>query len=800
MFTLREYQGNSLESLRAGFRLGLKTQILYMPTGGGKTESAISLLVAAAEKGKRAAMILDRRILVDQTSARLDKYRIEHGVLMAKHWRWRPQEKIQICSAQTLEKCESFPEFDLIIIDECFPSEVEILTDKGFVRFDELDKSHLCAQYDDGDISFVEPTEYINKPYCGQLINLKSSKRYDISMTPGHELLLCSGAGIWKKVAVAQAKLGGANKMVGGGLAVGEDYGLSSMERLMIAYQADGSLHNTTESGCTMSFSFTKKRKIDRFLSIINESELRFSEVKCSITRGRRFMVYGISVASKIISDTFNLATMSAIKAKSIIDEMVEWDGHKHSKTSWYYSSIIKKNADFYQAVAILAGYRTNIVIQKDNRKDTFKDVYRLFIIKNTCMISTQNIHKTITEYVGNVHCVRVPSGNIIVRKNGKVLVTGNCHTVRKQVSDFIKNTGIRTVGLSASPFTKGLGKLYQDVVCNITTSQLVDSGSLVPLKVFVAKEIDMTGAKKVAGEWAQNEVTERGIKITGDIVSEWVKKTHKFFDKPEKTIVFCAGVAHGADLQNRFNESGYNFISISYKDDDEYKQEVIKEFSKPDSTITGLIATDILTKGFDVADVKIGISARPFSKSFSSHVQQMGRVMRPCNGKEYALWLDHSSNYLRFKDDWDDLFINGVSELDDGKEKPKKEPSDKEKEAAKCPKCSALWPPKSDTCSHCGHVRERRNEVQVKSGELVEVGATTKNEKFEAAYKESFYQQLLKYAKDRGYKDGWAFHFYTRHFNVQPKWRKVSADFVSKDILNLITHYNIKRAYRKKE
>lgn len=491
MLNLRPYQETSLESLRGGFRAGHKTQILYMPTGGGKTESAISLLVAVAQKGNRAAMIMDRRILVDQTSARLDKYRIEHGVLMADHWRWRTHEKIQICSAQTLEKCDSFPRLNLVIVDEC--------------------------------------------------------------------------------------------------------------------------------------------------------------------------------------------------------------------------------------------------------------------------------------------------------------------HTIRRQISSYIESSSVRAIGLSASPFTKGLGNIYENVVCEVTTSDLVENNSLVPLRVFIAKEIDMTGAKKVAGEWSQNEATERGIKITGDIVSEWVKKTHEFFDKPEKTIVFCAGVAHGEDLQRRFNECGYNFVSITYKDDDEYKQDVIKEFSKPDSSITGLIATDILTKGFDCPDVKIGISARPFTKSFSSHVQQMGRVMRSCHGKEFALWLDHSGNYLRFLPDWEDLYHNGVSELNDCKEKPKPEPSDKEKEAAKCPKCSALWPSKSDICSNCGHVRERKNDVSVKAGELVEIGAPVKNEKYESAYKESFYQQLLKYAKDKGYKDGWAFFKYKEKFKLEPKWKKNEAEFVSKDVQNFITSLNIKQAYRKR-
>jgi superfamily II DNA or RNA helicase len=284
-----------------------------------------------------------------------------------------------------------------------------------------------------------------------------------------------------------------------------------------------------------------------------------------------------------------------------------------------------------------------------------------------------------------------------------------------------------------------------------------------------------MAGAKKVAGEWSQKEAIERGIKITGDVVAEWVKKTHEVFGGPRKTIVFASGVAHGIDLSHKFMEAGYNFVSLSYNDDDEFKRQVVEDFSRPDTTIHGLIATDILTKGFDVSDVMIGVSARPFSKSFSSHVQQMGRVMRSHPGKEFALWLDHSGNFLRFRDQWDELYSNGVAELvEGGTEKTKKEPTDKEKDAAKCPKCGSLWPGRSDTCLHCGHTRARINEVVSLPGELAEI-AGAKHEKYDSATKEHWFRQLLGYAQLHGFKPGWAFHKYIEKFGVQPSWKKVS-------------------------
>lgn len=353
---------------------------------------------------------------------------------------------------------------------------------------------------------------------------------------------------------------------------------------------------------------------------------------------------------------------------------------------------------------------------------------------------------------------------------NLKLLIVDEAHQTRAQTLEFIKlNPAIKVVGLSATPFTKGLGKTYTNVVSAISTRELVERGRLAPLRVFIAKEIDMEGAKKVAGEWSGKDAQARGMAITGDIVAEWVKKTHEVFGGPRKTVVFAAGVAHAADLAQKFADAGYNFVSLSYKDDDEFKAEAIKDFARPDTGIHGLIATDILTKGFDVPDVMIGVSARPFSKSLASHIQQMGRVMRSSPGKEFALWLCHSGNYLRFQEDWEDVYANGVNEIDEGREKPKKERTAAEKEAAKCPSCSHVWPRSVDTCPCCGFVRQRRSEVIAVPGELHELAGKL-IDKVERAKRQSFFGQLLEMAKGRNYSDGWAAQKYREKYGVWPR------------------------------
>jgi superfamily II DNA or RNA helicase len=375
---------------------------------------------------------------------------------------------------------------------------------------------------------------------------------------------------------------------------------------------------------------------------------------------------------------------------------------------------------------------------------------------------------------------------------NLDLLIVDEAHITRKHTSDYIKaNHRVKVVGLTATPFTKGLATIYDDICCPTTSEKLVDLGILVPLKAFIAKEIDMTGAKKVAGEWTSDEVASRGMRITGDIVSEWVAKTHQFFGGPKKTIVFCAGVAHGQDLQRKFASAGYRFETVSYLSGSDNNQQIIDDFKRPDTQIHGLIATDILTKGFDVPDVRIGISARPFSKSFSSHIQQIGRVIRSSPGKQFGLWLCHSGNMLRFMEDYLYLHKHGVHELNDSTEKPRKEKTQQEKEASKCPKCGALWIWKGHKCLHCGFEKSRANKVIEVPGSMAELTSD------HSSMKMAWYSNLCYYAEIKGYKPGWVANKYKAKFGEYPSrsMDRMPITEMSKDVMSWIRHQNIKWA-----
>jgi len=368
------------------------------------------------------------------------------------------------------------------------------------------------------------------------------------------------------------------------------------------------------------------------------------------------------------------------------------------------------------------------------------------------------------------------------------LLIVDECHAIRKETAKLIQNMPKLTVlGLTATPFTKGLSKLYTNLVNVTTTDVLTEQGFLVPLKMYAAVAPDMRGAKVVGGEWADSEIEKRGQAIIGDIVQEWQAKTLLHFGGPVKTICFSATVDHGAELCAQFNAAGHRFEQISYRDgSDDRRRELIAEFRKPDSQITGLVSCEVFTKGFDVPDVLCGISARPYRKSFSSHIQQLGRVLRPANEKSFALWLCHSGNVLRFHQDTLDLFANGVQGLDDGKldAKPRKEPDETGADIVKCQGCGYVLPPRAVVCPACGHERKRK-QVESVAGEMVmvggkEVSATGKHAVL--AKRDDAWRMLVCEGLRR--KNG---NFEEARRWAQTQYRNFYGDFARRDIRNTV-------------
>jgi superfamily II DNA or RNA helicase len=243
---------------------------------------------------------------------------------------------------------------------------------------------------------------------------------------------------------------------------------------------------------------------------------------------------------------------------------------------------------------------------------------------------------------------IQVASAQTLARRKWpddlSLIVVDECHTISQTTVRRIAERDCWTVGLTATPFTRGLGKYYDAVVSVTTTRELIGRGYLAPYRIFAASEPDMRGAKVVAGEWTEKESAERSMPIVGDCVREYLDKA-----SDKKFIAFGVNVAHCEEIQRQFLAAGVPTGLYTYQTGTPERAEMITEFRKPDSYLRGLISVSALAKGFDVEDVGCIIMARPLRKSLAEHVQIFGRGLRkdPADPAKECIVLDHSGNCI---------------------------------------------------------------------------------------------------------------------------------------------------------
>ena len=304
------------------------------------------------------------------------------------------------------------------------------------------------------------------------------------------------------------------------------------------------------------------------------------------------------------------------------------------------------------------------------------------------------------------------------------LIIVDEAHVQYKATLDFMEaHTDAVKIGLTATPFTAGMAERWDRAVNVIPTRQLINSGHLVEPTIYIAKSPeDSEFGLNSYGEFSDESTTRAGIQIVGDVVQEWINKTSEQFGGPVKTIVFSPTVEHGREICAAFAAAGYNFQQISYMDrDDDERRAKIEEFRKADTTIDGLVSCGVLTRGFDVPDVRCGISCRPYRKSLSSHMQEIGRVMRPHGEGKRAIWLDHSGNIERFAVDMFDIWEHGTGELSHAtkRDSTPRERNEKVREAVKCKECGGGM--RGTTCIECGWERPPRSSIVNVAGEMHE-------------------------------------------------------------------------------
>lgn len=334
------------------------------------------------------------------------------------------------------------------------------------------------------------------------------------------------------------------------------------------------------------------------------------------------------------------------------------------------------------------------------------------------------------------------------------IVVVDECHKRFDVIGEWMKREPNKVfIGLSATPWARGMGDDWQDLVIPVRMQELIDAGMLSPFRVFAPSHPDLSGVRTVAGDYNEGQLSEvmGESRLVADVVETWLKLAER-----RPTLVFAVDLAHARKLQAAFAAAG---VSMGYCEaaTDLVERRLLFDRAAG-GELAGIVNVGTLTTGVD-ADVRCIVMARP-TKSEMLFVQCIGRGLRTAAGKADCLILDHSDNHARLG------FVTDIHHpaLLSGKDKKPATRKEKgERMPRECPSCGALKSARE--CLACGFAPERQSEIEFEDGELVEV-----KPKADRGEKQAFYSQLLAIARDRGRSPGWVAHAFRDRFKVWPR------------------------------
>ena len=119
--------------------------------------------------------------------------------------------------------------------------------------------------------------------------------------------------------------------------------------------------------------------------------------------------------------------------------------------------------------------------------------------------------------------------------------------------------------------------------------------------------------------------------------------ETHRLKGKL-KAVAFCRSVEHASAMAHAFAECGYCSTAITGSARTGERLKAFTDLQDEDSPLEILCTVDILNEGVDIPGINMVLFLRP-TESSTIFIQQLGRGLRKCEGKERLVVLDFIGN-----------------------------------------------------------------------------------------------------------------------------------------------------------
>lgn len=307
-------------------------------------------------------------------------------------------------------------------------------------------------------------------------------------------------------------------------------------------------------------------------------------------------------------------------------------------------------------------------------------------------------------------------------------------------------------LGLSATPQRldgAGLGHFFDAMVCGPSVAWLIDSGFLCDFRLYSPQTIDREKLGVQFGEFKKGEANAlmSDPKIVGNVIDHY--KEHA---PNSRGLAFCTSRLTSNQYAAKFTEAGIPSVHIDGKTDDTVRDRIMADFEA--GHIRVLCNVDLFGEGYDCPALETVMLLRP-TMSLAMYLQQVGRALRPADGKAYATILDHVGN----------SDFHGDPDIDRSWELTQEricKPSDKVPSPKICASCFAHNRQGREKCKVCGEkFAVQSREIDEVDGELEEkeIQRRLQNQMIEEAARAEDLDSLTALAKRQGYKDpaAWA-------------------------------------------